>query len=408
MNLIASRTAGRLRFIVPTCTIFPYARVASTIFRPSHPVGDEGFRPYTSWPACSAQIVASACQWFGVAMTMASISLSSITRRRSCTKPGLKVGTSCSFASLMRSGARFASMSHSDLISTFFSRANPRLSELPWPRIPMLAVPPRPSAPRMRLPPCGAAWSCDVKKSPPTARPAAAAPTLVANSRRVTPFDSFCLSATGTPSCRGTPRRSAEIRSARNGNRAGVGFVMLSRRRFIGMTAAAAAPPLFGRRAGADPRVHPSRHAGAAPAVGRTALKLGVASYSMREFTLDQTLEMARRLGVKYMTFKDVHVPRTEAPELTRARRAKIEAAGITIMGGGTITIPNDPAQIRKEFEYARNAGFPLIYVDPMPAALDTIETFAKEYDIRVAIHNHGPEDKRWPRPHDPDAAVKC
>lgn len=182
---------------------------------------------------------------------------------------------------------------------------------------------------------------------------------------------------------------------------------MLSRRRFIGMTAAAAAPPLFGRRAGADPRVHPSRHAGAAPAVGRTALKLGVASYSMREFTLDQTLEMARRLGVKYMTFKDVHVPRTEAPELTRARRAKIEAAGITIMGGGTITIPNDPAQIRKEFEYARNAGFPLIYVDPMPAALDTIETFAKEYDIRVAIHNHGPEDKRWPRPHDAYAAVK-
>ena len=107
------------------------------------------------------------------------------------------------------------------------------------------------------------------------------------------------------------------------------------------------------------------------------------------------------------MTFKDVHVPRTDPPEKTRALRAKIEAAGITIMGGGTITIANDPAQIKKEFEYAKNAGFPLIYTDPEPAALDTIEKMVKEYDIRCVIHNHGPEDKRWPRPQDAYAAIK-
>ena len=75
--------------------------------------------------------------------------------------------------------------------------------------------------------------------------------------------------------------------------------------------------------------------------------------------------------------------------------------------GGGTITIPNNPAQIKKEFEYAKNAGFPLIFVDPEPAALDTIEQMAKTYDIKVAIHNQGPEDKRWPRPQDAYAAVK-
>src|SRR5262249_33250011 len=113
------------------------------------------------------------------------------------------------------------------------------------------------------------------------------------------------------------------------------------------------------------------------------------------------------RLGVTGMPFKDVHAPRTDPPDATRAIRAKIEAAGITIMGDGTITVPNDPAQIRKEFEYARNAGFPLIYTDPEPAALDTIERMAREYDIRVAIHNHGPEDRRWPRPQDAYAAVK-
>jgi sugar phosphate isomerase/epimerase len=170
-----------------------------------------------------------------------------------------------------------------------------------------------------------------------------------------------------------------------------------SRRQFFGGLAATAAWPLLSRVADTSP---------AAPGKG-APLKLGLASYSMREFTLDQALDMAKQMGVKYMTFKDVHVPRTDPPEKTRALRAKIEAAGITIMGGGTITIPNDPAQIKKEFEYAKNAGFPLIYTDPEPAALDTIEKMVKEYDIRCVIHNHGPEDKRWPRPQDAYAAIK-
>ena len=171
-----------------------------------------------------------------------------------------------------------------------------------------------------------------------------------------------------------------------------------SRRRLLGLAATAGASTLVGRLAGT---------ASAAGVSGGGALKLGVASYSMREFTLDQALDMARQLGVKYMTFKDVHIPRTDPPEVTRALRAKIEAAGITIMGGGTITIPNDPGRAEREFEYARNAGFPLIFVDPDPGVLDAIERLAKAYDIRVAIHNHGPEDKRWPRPQDAYAAVK-
>jgi sugar phosphate isomerase/epimerase len=172
-----------------------------------------------------------------------------------------------------------------------------------------------------------------------------------------------------------------------------------TRRQFFATAAAAAAWTSLRPRSGVE--------AAGLAATSSAALKLGVASYSMREFSLDHALEMAKTLGVTRMTFKDVHVPRTDPPEATRALRAKIEAAGITIMGGGTITIPNDPARIEKEFVYAKNAGFPLIYVDPEPAALDTLERLARSYDIRVAIHNHGPEDKRWPRPQDAYAAIK-
>jgi sugar phosphate isomerase/epimerase len=168
----------------------------------------------------------------------------------------------------------------------------------------------------------------------------------------------------------------------------------LSRRAFVGAALSA----------GALSRIAPST-AEAAP-LRAAPLTLGVASYSCRKFTLDQTLEMAKALGITHMTFKDVHVPRTDPPETTRALRAKIEAAGITIMGGGTIDLPNDPAEIRKAFEYAKNAGFPLIYISPEPEALDTIEQTAKALDIKAAIHNHGPEDKHWPRPQDVYAAI--
>jgi sugar phosphate isomerase/epimerase len=174
-----------------------------------------------------------------------------------------------------------------------------------------------------------------------------------------------------------------------------------ARRAFVGTTVGAAAWAAFARTSSASPR----SSSGAPDRMSR--LTLGIASYSFREFTLDQALDMAKTLGVTHMTFKDVHVPRTDPPQATRALRAKIQAAGITIVGGGTINIANDPVQIQKEFEYAKNAGFPMIYTSPVPEALDTLERLAKAYEIKVAIHNHGPEDKLWPRPQDAYAAVK-
>lgn len=137
-------------------------------------------------------------------------------------------------------------------------------------------------------------------------------------------------------------------------------------------------------------------------------LKLGVASYSLRKFPLDRALEMCKELEVAYINLKDVHLPMTDAPEAVLAARKKIEAAGLTIMGGGTITLKNDPAQVRSAFEYARRAGFPLMVVAPQAEApegvsktLDIAEKMIREFDIKVAIHNHGPEDKFFPAPQD-------
>ncbi len=162
-----------------------------------------------------------------------------------------------------------------------------------------------------------------------------------------------------------------------------------TRRTFLAATAGAALLPPLARGTPSSSRARARR------------LKLGIASYSLRKFTLDQALAMCRELDVAYINFKDVHLPMTDTPEALKAARAKVEAAGLTIMGGGTITLKNDEAQLRKAFTYAKGAGFPLMVVAPEPAAFDLIEKMIREFDIRVAIHNHGPEDKFFPAPQD-------
>ncbi|HET7217605.1 MAG TPA: sugar phosphate isomerase/epimerase [Vicinamibacterales bacterium] len=152
---------------------------------------------------------------------------------------------------------------------------------------------------------------------------------------------------------------------------------------------------------------HVSMRASAPAAATTERLKLGVASYSLRKFPFEKALEMAKACDVKYINFKDVHLARTDPPEAIKAARAKTEAAGFTILGGGTITMKNDEVAVRKDFEYAKLAGMPLIVAAPSSDSLDVVEKLAKEFQIKVAIHNHGPEDKFFPSPYDVYKAVK-
>lgn len=152
---------------------------------------------------------------------------------------------------------------------------------------------------------------------------------------------------------------------------------------------------------------HVSLRASAQTTAAAERLKLGVASYSLRKFPFEKALEMAKACDVKYINFKDVHLARTDPPEAIKAARAKTEAAGFTIMGGGTITMKNDEVAVRKDFEYAKLAGMPVIVAAPSTDALDAVEKLAKEFQIKVAIHNHGPEDKFFPSPYDVYKAVK-
>ncbi len=137
--------------------------------------------------------------------------------------------------------------------------------------------------------------------------------------------------------------------------------------------------------------------------------RLGVASYTLRNFNRAQVIGFLKQVRVSDLNAKDVkdHLP-TDA-EQEAAAVAEYAAAGVKLHAAGTIYFPKDEdADIRSKFEYCKRAGIGVIVAgDPEPGTLPRIEKFVKEYDIRFALHNHGPEDKIWHSPLDVLKAMK-
>lgn len=152
----------------------------------------------------------------------------------------------------------------------------------------------------------------------------------------------------------------------------------------------------------------------AAPQTGNGAaadkwrgMKPGVASYTLRKMPLDKAIAAVQRLGLKYISVKDFHLPLTSTAEERKAAAQKLKDAGITPLSCGNITMQNDEANVRQAFEYARDAGFPTIVCSPHPDSVPILDKMVKEFDIKLAIHNHGPEDKRFPSPDDVWRAIE-
>jgi sugar phosphate isomerase/epimerase len=132
-------------------------------------------------------------------------------------------------------------------------------------------------------------------------------------------------------------------------------------------------------------------------------IRLGLCSYTFRNFTRDQMIAFMKQLRVTALNAKDAkdHLPTEPAAEAQAI--SDYAANGIHLHAAGAIYFQkDDDADIRAKFDYAKRAGIKVIVAgDPAPATLPRVEKFVKEYDIKIAIHNHGPEDKIFPSPLD-------
>jgi len=167
-----------------------------------------------------------------------------------------------------------------------------------------------------------------------------------------------------------------------------------SRRDFL-RTAGAGAAAVSGARLWAGGTGGPAESP-ASVAAGKHPFELGLASYTFRAFGLDETLGFAKRLALRRISLKSMHLPLESAPDQIRTVAAKVAAAGLDLYGGGVIYMTKE-AEVRQAFDYAKAAGMRIIVGVPNPELLPLTESLARSYDIRVAIHNHGPTDKLYP-----------
>jgi sugar phosphate isomerase/epimerase len=136
-------------------------------------------------------------------------------------------------------------------------------------------------------------------------------------------------------------------------------------------------------------------------------IRLGIASYTFRNFDQAHLIEFMKQLKTPYLNLKDMHLPMTPLDQV-KVRADEYRAAGFILTAAGNISFAkDDDDDIRMKFEYCKAAGIPIMVCAPTRKVLPRMEKFVKDYNIRMAIHNHGPEDKEFPSPLDVLAAVK-
>jgi sugar phosphate isomerase/epimerase len=156
-----------------------------------------------------------------------------------------------------------------------------------------------------------------------------------------------------------------------------------SRRRFIVAGAAGASLSIVPRR----PIFADSGRSANRP----NPLALGLQSFTLREFPIEKAIELAKDLGFTHVEFTRKHVsPDTPSAELDAVKR-KMADLGLRISAQGVNPFTKNHAANRRVFELAKRMGNRNISADPSEDSFDSLEKLVAEYNIRIAIHNHGP-----------------
>ncbi len=134
-----------------------------------------------------------------------------------------------------------------------------------------------------------------------------------------------------------------------------------------------------------------TRTAAAAPS---SRFQLGIQLYSLRGFDVDTALKHAAELGFSQVEFYQGMLATGASDEEIAATKRKVADLGMTISAHGVNKFTKDRKKNREIFEFAKKLGIKTLTADPDPDAFDSLDELVKEFDIRIAIHNHGPRHR--------------
>ena len=126
--------------------------------------------------------------------------------------------------------------------------------------------------------------------------------------------------------------------------------------------------------------------------------KMGLQTYTLRDFDFDTTLGHLKTLGIRYAEFFSKQLPITDDAARIEAAKEKLKAHGVQILSWGVQRFTKDAADTKKSFAFAKAMGFSVYSASPTPDSFESLAELSKESGIKIAIHNHGPEDKTYGR----------
>jgi sugar phosphate isomerase/epimerase len=122
-----------------------------------------------------------------------------------------------------------------------------------------------------------------------------------------------------------------------------------------------------------------------------TGPKLGLQTWTCRNMTFDQVVEFAVKHGITHLEFIKAHLDPNGTKEETLRKKAILDQKGLVAYSFGVNQTSMDKEENRKLFEFAKLMGMKVIIVEPKKMEeWDNLEQLVKEYDIKLAIHNHG------------------
>ena len=125
-------------------------------------------------------------------------------------------------------------------------------------------------------------------------------------------------------------------------------------------------------------------------AEGAASPKLGLQTWTCRNLTFEQMVGFAVKHQIKYLECYSAHFDPLGSKEETLRKKALLEKNGLTMYSFGVAQTSPDKEANRKLFEFARLLGIKLIIVEPGSVEIwDNLEELVKEYNIRLAVHNH-------------------
>jgi inosose dehydratase len=165
-------------------------------------------------------------------------------------------------------------------------------------------------------------------------------------------------------------------------------FANLSRRRFLVLASAATAGATW---FDASKVLQAAGLADAKDPWG--GFPVGVQSYSLRNYSVEEAIRHLQGMGVHYVELTGKHLPVDAKDDQVAALKKLLEGAGIKISAHGVNNFSKDHEANRKLFDFAKRIGFKTISANPQPdkETFDSLDKLVAEYDVRIAIHNHGP-----------------